>query len=211
MPDFVDIHTHAPEVSGIRIYSRRLGVEEVIPARPYSEGIHPWDVISVGNTAPLIKLLLTDNIAAVGEIGLDKLHNDYPKQIEVFKAQLDVAERRKLPVIIHCVRALEDVLKILAGFHTGPVIFHSYIGSVQQTQRLYESGYYISAGNISLESSKTLESLRNFPPDRLFLETDDTGLPIETIYEKTSQVLNIPENELVRQIYDNYKTVFPEL
>lgn len=211
MPDFVDIHTHDPKESGIRIYSRRLGLEEAIPARPYSEGIHPWDAPSIGDTAPLLESLLTDNIAAVGEIGLDKLHPEYVKQTAIFRQQLEVAKKRRLPVIIHCVKAFEDIMKILTEFHTGPVIFHSYIGSARQTERIIESGYYISAGNVSLESRKTLESLRNFPPDRLFLETDDTGLSIETIYGKASLALNIPMNELVRQIYDNYKTVFPEL
>ena len=211
MPDFVDIHTHAPEGSGIRIYSRRLGVEKAVPARPYSEGIHPWDAASVGDTVPLIELLLTDDVAAAGEIGLDKLHPDYPQQGEIFRMQLEVAEKRKLPVIIHCVKAFEDVMKRLAEFHTGPVIFHGYTGSTQQTQKIYESGYYISAGNISLESPKTLESLQNFPLDRLFLETDDTGISIETIYNKASQALNVPVNELVRQIYYNYNTVFPVL
>lgn len=183
-------------------------MEETVPVRPYSEGIHPWDAGTIVNIDRLLDSMLTDDMVAVGEIGLDKLHPDYPRQEELFGRQLEIARERKLPVIIHCVKAFEDIMSILTGFRLPCVIFHSYIGSVQQTERILNSGYYISLGDVSLESPKTVESVLGFSLDRLFIETDDTGLPIDTVYSKAARVLGIRIEELSRAIYDNYSRAF---
>lgn len=209
MADFVDIHTHAHDRAGkgIRIISRRLGIEGV-PPKPYSEGIHPWDVDGIKDAGQLLDALRTDDIVAVGETGLDRLHPSFGRQEDIFREQLAIARERGLPVIIHCVKAFEEVMKILSECRPGAVIFHGYTGSAQQTSRIKGSGYYISLGKVSLESHRTVEGLAGFPPDRIFLETDDSGIGIGTIFARAADLLGIPPEELKERVYMNYKTVF---
>ena len=81
---------------------------------------------------------------------------------------------------------------------------------LQQTERLFAAGYYLSVGPISLRSPKTEASLREAPLHRLFIETDDSDVPIEQMYTAVGALLNIPVPELKADIYQNFKTVFPD-
>lgn len=208
MIPFIDIHTHHPGGEGISVLSHRMGTGEPAPRKPFSEGAHPWDAAKTVGMEGILDSLRTDDIAAVGEIGLDKLHPEYGLQKEIFEAQLAVAQQRQLPVIIHCVKALEDVMNILSGYRLPGVIFHGYTGSPEQTLRLQRAGYYISAGEVSLHSARTIASLRVFSTDRLFLETDDSGTTIDAVYLSASRLLDIPMEQLKAIIYDNYQKLF---
>ena len=89
-------------------------------------------------------------------------------------------------------------MELLAAYSLPAVIFHGYTGSPQQTERLFAAGYYLSVGPISLRSPKTEASLREAPLHRLFIET------------AVGALLNIPVPELKADIYQNFKTVFPD-
>ena len=101
-------------------------------------------------------------------------------------------------------------MELLAAYSLPAVIFHGYTGSPQQTERLFAAGYYLSVGPISLRSPKTEASLREAPLHRLFIETDDSDVPIEQMYTAVGALLNIPVPELKADIYQNFKTVFPD-
>ena len=150
--------------------------------------------------------------AAVGEIGLDHAsgRRNESCQTTVLTAQLQSASALRLPVIIHCVKAFELLMELLAAYSLPAVIFHGYTGSPQQTERLFAAGYYLSVGPISLRSPKTEASLREAPLHRLFIETDDSDVPIEQMYTAVGALLNIPVPELKADIYQNFKTVFPD-
>ena len=72
-------------------------------------GIHPWQAL-VGDLAEVERL--APSADAVGEIGLDYAC-DIPReeQMAIFRAQLTLAERLEKPIVLHCVRAFEDVMK----------------------------------------------------------------------------------------------------
>jgi TatD DNase family protein len=208
MVPYIDIHSHrggSPEVITLR--SHRLGLDCPTPAVPYSAGIHPWDAGTA--TDAEYDFLRHADIAAIGETGLDYLKDvDRERPREVFAAQLEIASRRGLPVIVHCVKAFADVMAMLGRYPTITALFHGYTGSCEQTAQLIKSGYYISLGEVSLKSGKTVESARNTPPARLFLETDDKPITIEQIYAEASTALNIQLDVLKEQIYNNYITLF---
>ena len=122
----IDIHTH-------NAHTQAQTVDTV--------GIHPWHALD-GDISAIETCALSAK--AIGEIGLDFLC-DVPReaQIAIFRAQLALAERLKKPVVLHCVKAFEEVMRVLRDFHLAAVIFHGFIGSVEQAQRAVKQGYYL--------------------------------------------------------------------
>lgn len=189
MSRYIDIHTHRPTLRHLE---------------PQAVGIHPWEA----KKEPFDSTIF-DGATVIGEIGLDFACNvDRNIQELIFRTQLAEAERRKLPVILHCVRAFEPMMKILAEYSLYAVIFHGFIGSMQQAQRVVDKGYYLSFGPNSFRSPKTMEALRNTPLDRLFAETDDSAEAIENVYLKISQEIGIGVEDLQAAIENNYRNIF---
>lgn len=215
---FIDIHSHRHnsvlQTGLISIYSFRLGIDILPPSNPiFSAGIHPWDVFQIRDYDILLGELETINAVAIGEIGLDYLRNkeEEKQQLYILERQLEIASKNALPVIIHCVRAFEPMMSILRKYDLPAIIFHGYTGSVEQTSRIKDAGYYVSLGITSLGSKKTIDGIRSCDSKRLFLETDDSEEGISDIYSTAADTLNIPQDELKKLIYENFRTIFPHL
>lgn len=143
-------------------------------------GLHPTEVDAdweefVGSMEPL---LANGGFVAVGEIGID-LYWDRSKrdfQIEAFKAQLAIADRLGLPVIIHCREALDDVLQCI--YEVQPrvnLIFHSFTGSPDDVCRIREvcDPMFGINGVVTYKSAEPLrDALFEIGLDRIVLETD---------------------------------------
>jgi TatD DNase family protein len=183
-------------------------VELSLPSPPLSVGIHPWQVGKTG-IEDAIHEIETASISSIGEIGLDyAIPGDRELQKTVFATQLRIAEKRRLPVILHCVRAFEPVMEILKEYHLPTVVFHGFIGSPEQAAMAVSAGYYLSFGERSLSSLKTVEALKAVPLEKIFLETDDATIPIGEIYARVAAILGIPLSELKEQLYKNYPDCF---
>lgn len=209
---FIDIHTHRPHAEERYILSYSIGIDEKPKVgEQFSTGIHPWRADKV-DAAAALSYMESAPVVAIGEIGLDFIRSvDRDLQIKLFKKQLDIAERRQLPVIIHCVRAYNEVLNIIRGRDLVNVIFHSYIGSLQQTETVIERGYYISLSGMSLGSSRTVKSVRETPISRVFAETDmgdGDELSIRDVYAAIANIKELSITELRGEIWSNYKRVF---
>lgn len=190
-PGFVNIHTHRPTGRGIELRTA---------------GIHPWDA-DREDVASIVPLL--DRIQAVGEIGLDFLRGPAPAaQYAAFRAQLRMAHERGLPVVLHCVKAFEAVMRCLAECPPRAAIFHGFIGSPEQARQALGKGYCLSFGERTFRSPKTLAALRETPLSRLFLETDESETPIDIIYGRTAEALGIGAEELQRATMENYERIF---
>ena len=186
---YIDIHTHHP--------SRRH-------IEPQAVGIHPWMA-----EKEVLDTTFFDGAIAIGEIGLDFVCDvDRTVQEQIFRAQLRAAEARKLPVVLHCVRAFEPMMKILAEHTLQGVIFHGFIGSPQQAKRVIERGYFLSFGPASFRSPKTVEALQNTPLNHIFAETDDSKEMIENVYQKIAIRKGISVDNLQDIIEENYKNIF---
>lgn len=210
----MNIHTHARTGDGIEMVSVMAGQDVALPQSPFSIGVHPWQVDRVDVDAAL-REIETAPASAIGETGLDyAVSGDRELQKTVFRAQLRIAEERGLPVVLHCVRAFEPTMEILAKYRLPAVVFHGFVGSHEQALRAVErTGYYLSLGERSLSSPKTVEAMRvealkRVPLESLFLETDESRLSIAEIYFRTSEIIGMPVAELAHKIYDNYMTVF---
>jgi TatD DNase family protein len=190
MYQFIDIHTHHPR-------------HDVIS--PRMAGVHPWDA-ERGYEMPNF-----EECDIVGEIGLDYCCKaDRNMQRELFERQLQIASTIDKPVVIHNVRATEDILKILTRYpQLRGVLFHGFIGSQQQAETIVKRGYYLSFGDRSLRSSKGRNVIATTDIRRLFCETDDDpNLAIEEIYAEVAKIRNMTTEELLNAIETNYKTFF---
>lgn len=205
---YIDIHTHRAAPGVLAVVSLPAGAGAPSGGTLFSAGIHPWDAGSADLDRAL-EYLRTTPAAAIGEVGLDFAHAaDRQTQERVLRPQLGIAQDRGLPVVVHCVKAYNEMLGILADYNLRAVIFHSYVGSPQQTETIIGRGYYVSAGPVSLRSPKTLESLAGVPLDRLLAETDDSGEDIRDVYAKLAAATERSLDELAAAMESNFKTIF---
>lgn len=190
-PVYVNIHTHRPRGCGIELRTA---------------GIHPWDAgrEDVAGIVPL-----PDEVQAVGEIGLDFVRGPAPAvQFAAFRAQLRIARERGLPVVLHCVKAFEAVMRCLAECTPRAVIFHGFIGSPEQARQALRRGYCLSFGERTFRSPRTMAAMRETPLSQLFLETDESDTPIEAIYARAAEALGTSVVELQRVTTKNYERIF---
>ena len=131
-------------------------------------------------------------------------------QRKVFFGHCELAEQWRLPLIIHQVRSADALLQIRKEFSpTVPWIIHGFRGKPKLALQLLEAGFYLSFGSaLCQEDSALHDSLFITPTDRLFLETDESDLPIEQLYEQAAKVLLITSEELAARVFTNFKTVF---
>ena len=147
-------------------------------------GIHPSDVNKENNTIEeLEKLLDSKKVIAIGEIGLDYHWENNPSkeiQIEWFIKQLQLANKYKLPIIIHSRDAMGDTIKILKEnkkyYEKG--IMHCYAGSIESSVELEKLGFYFSfAGPLTYKNADQLRNVAsNISLDKILIETDDPYL-----------------------------------
>jgi TatD DNase family protein len=152
------------------------------PAHP-AYGLHPiyLDQHQPAHLDALVTQLQTHQAAAVGEIGLDFFlpELDPQRQREYFQRQLHIARDFDLPVIVHARRAMDEVtstMKRLGGLRG---VVHSFSGSLQQAQRLWDMGFHIGIGGpVTYERAQRLRSIvASMPLERLLLETDAPDQP----------------------------------
>ena len=172
-------------------------------------GIHPYDAAKADEGLVAELELGAAEADAVGEIGLDfAVDADRDTQRVLFARQLAIAERLHKPIVVHCVRAFEPVMDMLRDIRVPAVIFHGFIGSAEQAQRAIERGYYLSFGERTLRSPKSIEALRSIPLARVFVETDDSPTPIEELYDRIAALLDISAEELMLQTRENFEHIF---
>ena len=143
-------------------------------------GIHPGDCegLSLKDTlCELEGLLKPENkIVAVGEIGLDYHYIPYDKerQMTFFKAQMEMAEKMDLPVVIHDREAHGDTFDIIRAYPRVRGVFHSYSGSAEMAKQLVALGYKISfSGTLSFKNARSVkEAASVLPREAVFIETD---------------------------------------
>ena len=185
----IDIHTHRP-TSAVTITA---------------VGLHPWQA----EDGALPSEEQIEAADAVGEIGLDKACGvDFEQQTAVFEAQLRLAEQHQKPVVLHCVRAFEEVMNALEKFALRTVIFHGFIGSREQAERAVKKGYFLSFGARTERSKKSIEALRITPLDRLFVETDEAETPIEEIYALVARLRGVEVEALAAATRQNHARIF---
>ena len=99
-------------------------------------------------------------------------------------------------------------MKALSGYRLKAVIFHGFIGSVEQAQHAVKQGYYLSFGERTFRSPKSIEALRSTPLSHLFVESDESATPIEKIYGEIAILRGVSIDELTRAVEENFVRIF---
>jgi TatD DNase family protein len=216
MKRYINIHSHVIDNEIDTITILNVYPNENIPEKSYfSTGIHPWRINENWEEELKIieKNLIHPSCLALGECGLDKrIEIPITKQIEVFEAQVKLANQNKKPLILHCVAAFEEVLDILNQQNfTEKVIFHGFSKSEQLAQQILKKGYYISFGKYLLQNENLAEVFKNIPNHSFFLETDNSQYKIEEVYQKASELKNTSIIEMQNIVNENFKNVFKNI
>lgn len=210
---FIDFHTHASvnndSDNSVCIVSIDLGQNS--PKSIHTIGRHPWFVkeILTENEIESLRSRLTDPLClGMGEVGLDKVRSEsFELQKVVFEQQLQIANEMRYPVIIHCVKAFEELLLIRKKFDRIPNwAIHGYSKKAELAAKLINAGFYISLDSITVRNAESV--LKIIPYDRLFLETDDSENSISDVYIRTAELMNKDLSELKRQFSKNAKEFF---
>lgn len=132
-------------------------------------------------------------IVAIGEIGLDyhwdKDNKD--KQREVFCKQLELAEKLKVPVVIHSRDSINETYEILKKYKVTGVI-HCFSGSLEMAKRFISLGFLLGIGGVvTFKNSKLFEVIEKLELTNIVLETDSPYLTPEPNRGKTNESSNI--------------------
>lgn len=133
-------------------------------------------------------------IIAIGEIGLDYYWNkdNKDKQKEVFRKQLELAERLSLPVVIHTREAIEDTYQILKDYKVKGVM-HCFSGSLEMAKKFINLGYLLGIGGVvTFKNSKLYQLIEQVDLSNIVLETDSPYMAPEPVRGTTNESANIP-------------------
>ncbi len=166
----------------------------------YAVGVSPSEVINPGKDWQLRveEGVQLSQVVAIGETGLDyyRKFGDKDSQIELFIAQLELADRVDRPVVIHNRDAGNDVLEILRQKvpRRGGVL-HCYSEDWEYAQRALELNIYISfAGNLTYRNARNLhETAKNMPLDRILIESESPFMVPSAYRGKRNKPAYLPE------------------
>ena len=167
---------------GCDLKSSQTAVElaERFPFVYAAVGVHPEECAdwNAEHDIPVLEALAQNpKVRAIGEIGLDYHWPEKPPrelQQQVFHAQLELAEKLDLPVIVHDRDAHHDCLDIVRAHPNVTGVYHCYSGGVEDAKTLMKLGWMISfTGSITFKNARrALEVIDLLPLDRMMIETD---------------------------------------
>lgn len=194
----------------------------------HAVGVSPSEVQNPGKgwLQSIERNVQLPRVVAIGETGLDYFHKfgDRKSQIELFIAQLDLATRFDLPVIIHNRDAGRDVLDILRDrLPPKGGVLHCYSENADYARRALKLNLYFSfAGNLTYRNARNLhETIGVIPFDRLLIESESPFmvpadyrgkrnmpkyLPITAIC--LADMLNVDREELAATLWENANRFF---
>lgn len=155
-----------------------IALAEQYPFLYAAAGVHPEDALGLPDDwlEQVEAMTHHPKVKAVGEIGLDYYWQEVPRDLqkEVFRAQLALAQRLDMPVIVHDREAHGDSLAIVKEFPGVRGVFHCYSGSVEDAKTLIKLGWHLSfTGTITFKNArKAPEVIAAVPLDRIMVETD---------------------------------------
>lgn len=217
----LDIHTHhvaaVPRESILNVEPCRFvslvggGKDQekrlAAPEGYYSVGIHPWKVPEVEHKEweCLEEAVRHPAVLAIGEAGLDKLAlADMALQKDVFIRQILLSESVGKPLIIHCVKAFNELTELKKKYRPHqPWIVHGFRNNLNVARQLLREGIYFSLGE-----KYQAEVLREVPLERLLAETDESAIDIRTIIGRMAEEKGVETVYLCDRVDENARKIF---
>ena len=173
-------------------------------------GIHPGKANE--KLEPLIELIEKNkkNISGIGEIGLDTTYenNDFSKQTQLFKSQLEIAEKLRKPISIHSRKALDEIYDIIPSFSIKGMLLHWFDGNKKQLKKAMDMGFFVSYGPLLIYANDKQSLLESTEIDRILVETDGPVKFSRCFELKSAQISFIPSiifcaSKILRKSYDD--------
>ena len=142
------------------------------------------------------KLAEHERVRAIGETGLDYYREGAPRETQraAFEAQIGIARRAGLPLVIHMRDSVEDTFEVLASEAEGvAVILHCFSAPPQRVEDAAERGWHCSfAGNLTYPKAEGLrEAARRVPDKLLLVETDSPFLAPQPVRGRPNEPANV--------------------
>lgn len=216
--EYIDIHTHDSKPGkGIFAVENIMAHEnlqpETISAKAFTAGIHPWH-LNENNREELLEYVRniagSPNLIALGEAGFDRLRGpSLELQESTFEEQVKMAGWKHKPLIIHCVRAWDELLAVHKNLKPEkPWLVHGFRGKKELANQLISRGMYLSFWFDFVLRPESADLLRFLPKNRIFLETDGADVDIRKIYKKVADDLALNVDELKTIILNNFNFLF---
>lgn len=196
----------------------------------YGAGLHPWWLKHVKISGPQLaeaisRELQKPDCKAIGECGLDTLMGlPVEQQLPLLHAQLALAKEEQRPIILHCVKAHNALIRALKKYalSAGGVI-HAYSGSYEQATQYWRMGFYLGVGGTITYSraNKTRDAVSRLPLEALLLESDAPDMPLEghqgqrnspaalvSIAQTLAELRGQPLIEIAQQTSANARLIF---
>ncbi len=178
-------------------WSKQLDVAKQFDC-PFALGLHPWYCTEQYQRQldelekQLIANRSTPNLVALGECGLDKVKaENWSWQLEAIEQQLKLAAELELPVILHVVKAHNEMINVLkrTSFEFGGVI-HAYSGSLETGLEYIKLGFKLGIGSlvVNKNAKKLRKAVSELPIDSLVIETDSPYM----LPKSSTQTLHTP-------------------
>lgn len=208
---------------------RAMGLAEEYPFIYAAVGWHPVDAIHMTDEDLVMieRLAAHPKVVALGEMGLDYYWDQSPKDVqkEVFRKQIRLAKKVKLPIIIHNRDATADIVDILReeGAEEVGGVMHCFSGSIEVARQCIDMNFYISFGGpVTFKNAKKpKEVAKEIPLDRLLIETDCPYLTphpfrgkrnepsyVKYIAEAIAELKGLSFEEVAQKTSDNAKRLF---
>ena len=191
-------------------------------------GLHPCSVKEnyQEELAHVENLMQSHFFCAIGEIGIDLYWDKtfLKEQQEAFAWQIQLAKKHKLPIVIHCREAFEEVFEVLESEKGDDLfgIFHCFTGTEEQAHRAIGYGLHLGIGGVvTFKNGKLDQFLKNIDLQHLVLETDSPYLApvpyrgkrnesayIVQVMQKLSDIYALPESEIERITNANATKIF---
>ena len=166
-------------------------------------GVHPTHVKDdyLEELAHIKEQLNSREFVAIGEIGIDLYwdRSTLKLQQEMFRLQIQLAKQYRLPVVIHCRDAFDEVFQILEGEKGSELfgIFHCFTGTLEQAQKAISFNMKLGIGGVvTFKNGKIDQFLKQISLDHIVLETDAPYLapvPCRGQRNESSYILNVLE------------------
>lgn len=164
-------------------------------------GLHPDEYLNQNiNELEQIYNAHPDKVVAVGECGLDYFKRDgqitdkeKAAQKALFQAQINLAKKLSLPLIIHCRDAWQDIFDFNFTGISG--VFHSFTSNSEDAKKALNLGFYLSFSCIVTypKNEYLREIIKTFPLDKILIETDCPFLPPQSLRGKRNEPANVVE------------------
>lgn len=179
-------------------------------------GIHPGKAHE--KFEPIDELIKNNinKISGIGEIGLDPTYVsselELNKQVELFTAQLSLAEKLKKPISIHSRKSLDEIFEIIPSYSINGMLLHWFDGSKQQLKKAMDLGFFVSYGPLMVYANDKQVLLAKTDLERVLVETDGPVKFGRCFERKTAQVSFIPSvifcaSKVLKKTYDELSDI----